>query len=254
MSVMNQKDHSIIKTSNINSDIIVVNQSDENRVEEFEYKNHAVKFMTFNERGVGLSRNTALMRADADIVLFADDDVTYHDGYADKIIAAFQNNPSADIIMFNLSSTNNERPSGDHVSRKRVRKYNSLKYGTYRMAGRLDSLRNKNLNFSLLFGGGAKYSSGEDSLFIFSALNSGLKIIAEPISIGEVSHQESTWFSGYSDKFFYDKGVLYSHLSRHFAKLLCLQFILRKYATFNTKTPRVKLLKQMLNGVKDSRL
>ena len=35
-----------------------------------------------NERGIGLSRNTALMRATADIILFADEDVTYKDGYA----------------------------------------------------------------------------------------------------------------------------------------------------------------------------
>ena len=37
--------------------------------------------MSFTERGVGLSRNNALMRASADICLFADDDIIYENNY-----------------------------------------------------------------------------------------------------------------------------------------------------------------------------
>lgn len=41
------------------------------------YKGNEVIMYTWNERGVGLNRNNLIMRADAEIVLFADDDVIY---------------------------------------------------------------------------------------------------------------------------------------------------------------------------------
>ena len=37
------------------------------------------------EKGVGLSRTTALQRATADIVLFSDEDIVYENGYAEKV-------------------------------------------------------------------------------------------------------------------------------------------------------------------------
>ena len=59
------------------------------------YNGHQILWMSLNERGIGLSRNTALMRATADIILFADEDVTYKDGYAQMIESAFENNQNA---------------------------------------------------------------------------------------------------------------------------------------------------------------
>ena len=64
------------------------------------------------------------------------------------------------------------------------------------------------LSFSTLYGGGAKYSAGEDSLFIREAFRKGLKMYAAPAVIAEVKQEQSSWFCGYTDKFFIDKGVL----------------------------------------------
>ena len=64
------------------------------------------------------------------------------------------------------------------------------------------------LAFSTLYGGGAKFSSGEDSLFIRDAMRKGLKMYTCPLVIAEVKQEESSWFKGYNDKFFIDKGVL----------------------------------------------
>lgn len=253
MSVMHQNDRTIVRKSNIRSEAIIINQADKFEKEEFIHNGELIHLFTFDEKGVGLSRNNALMRADADIVLFADDDIRYMDNYKDLVIGAFNDNPDADIIMFNLSSTNPDRPSGDNLKKKRIRRYNSLKYGTYRMAARLDSLRSKNLYFSLLFGGGAKYLSGEDSLFIYDAISSGLKIVALPVEIGVVSHGASTWFDGYTERFFHDKGALFYHLSPTFAYFLIGQFILRKHKQFNVKQTRVQVFKLMIAGVESAR-
>ena len=63
VAAMNQKDYSLLDKMNIKTDVIVGNQCDENAVSDFEYNGHTVKWLSFCERGVGLNRNNALMRA-----------------------------------------------------------------------------------------------------------------------------------------------------------------------------------------------
>ena len=86
-------------------------------------------------------------------------------------------------------------------------------------------LQNTNVGFSLLFGGGARYSNGEDSLFLRDCLRQGLKIMASPEVVGEEKERESTWFHGYNDKFFKDRGVLYHFLYGRMAIPFSLRFL-----------------------------
>lgn len=79
-----------------------------------------------NERGVGLSRNNALMRASGDILLFADDDVVYTNDYVEKIVKCFEGNQKKDLIVFNLQSLNLERPEAIVESEYTLHWYNSL--------------------------------------------------------------------------------------------------------------------------------
>ena len=74
-------------------------------------------------------------------------------------------------------------------------------------------------------GGGAKYSNGEDSLFLRDCLKAGLRIYAHTVCIGEEIERESTWFSGYHEKFFKDRGVLYHFLYGRMASLLSFRFL-----------------------------
>lgn len=253
VSTMHQTDHHLIEKMNIQSDAIIINQCDRNKFEEFEYKGCSIRFLSFAERGIGLSRNNALMRATADIILFADDDVVYVKNYNQIIIEAFKNNPKADMIVFNVPSSNPDRPEYTIREDIRVKWFNCLRYGTFRIAVRVDKLKSKNIYFSLLFGGGARYSAGEDSLFISEFIKSGLKIYANPAVIGHVSHEDSTWFKGFTDKYFIDKGVFFYRLSKGWAKLLCLQFAIRHYRMYqNEKTIR-ESLKLMIKGTREKR-
>ena len=89
---------------------------------------------------------------------------------------------------------------------------------------------------SLLFGGGALYQNGEDSLFIDECIKKGLKVYALPVDIGKETGRPSTWFKGYDDKFFYDRGVLYRHLYGHLAIVMAYRFLYKH---------RDKMLKDM---------
>ena len=95
VSTMKQTDFSIYSSMNLNSDAIIVNQGDKNLYEHALICDNDVLMYSFAERGVGLSRNSALMRASADILEFADDDMIFVDGYQELVIEEFEKHPMA---------------------------------------------------------------------------------------------------------------------------------------------------------------
>ena len=66
---------------------------------------------------------------------------------------------------------------------------------------RRESLLASGVTFSLLFGGGARYGSGEDSLFLKTFIDKGFSVYTAPVTIAEEKAGESTWFAGYNEKF-----------------------------------------------------
>ena len=109
---------------------------------------------------------------------------------------------------------------------RRLRVWNAMRYGTYRVAVRRQALLHHNITFHTCFGGGCPFSAGEDSLFLKSCFNSGLAVYAHPYILGTCRKDTSSWFVGYNDKYFYDKGVLVRRLFPHSAYLMALYFAL----------------------------
>lgn len=254
VATMNQSDHAVLDRMNVQTDAIVVNQCDRNEFEKLERGGRSVRLLSLAERGVGLSRNTALMRATGEICLFADDDVTYLDGYERTILSEFEKNPEADVIVFNMASDDKDRGRRKIKKHRRLRFYNCYRFGACQVAFRLESVRKANICFSLLFGGGARYGSGEDSIFLRDCLRKGLKMYSSPEFIGSVSYEKSTWFRGYTEKYFFDKGVLYRYLFGAWAKPLSLQFVLRHRKTFEKSMPWKSCFGAMLKGIKEAEL
>lgn len=225
VSVVNQNVLTLADRMNLETDAIIINQCGYYTYNEFEHKSCKIRCYSFKEKGVGLSRNSALMRADSDICIFADEDIVYEDGYSKRIEREFKKNKDADIILFNVKVAPSRKTYWNEKE-KRIRGYNYGRYPAYSIAARTEALHSANVCFSLLFGGGAKYSNGEDSLFLRDCLKSGLKIYASTAIIGEEIERESTWFHGYNEKFFKDRGVLYRYLYGKMAKPLSLRFLL----------------------------
>ena len=86
VSSLNQEVKSLAEKMNLQADAILINQCNENRYEEWTQDGHRIRCYHLAERGVGLSRNNALLRADADLCLFSDEDIVYDDGAAERII------------------------------------------------------------------------------------------------------------------------------------------------------------------------
>lgn len=252
VSTMHQSDLGIVQRMNIRTDAVIINQCDRNEYMEHSYGIKKIRMYSFNERGVGLSRNSALMRARAEICLIADDDVVYDDDYAKTVLDAFEKNPQADMIIFNLPTLNKDRKDDSTIKEQaRVNFTNFMRYGTYRIAFRRESVMKANIYFSLLFGGGARFGCGEDTIFIADCLKKGLKIYSNPGRIGTVKQEESTWFKGYDEKYFYDRGVLHKALSKRLAGLINAQFAIRKHSLYKSEMGFSDAMRHMRRGSKE---
>lgn len=224
-SVMNQDLSEIADRMQLDSDAVIINQCDRLGYEEMEYKGHTLRFFSFPDRGIGRSRNEAILRADGDICVFSDQDIVYEPGYREAIIEEFRKNPTADMILFNVTVEESRR-TYNITKRSRVRWYNCGRYGAVSFALRRESLIQSGVTFSLLFGGGARYSNGEDSLFLKEFMSKGYKVYTSPVIIGREEAGESTWFAGYNEKFFHDRGVLYHYLYGRLDRVMAYRFLL----------------------------
>lgn len=251
-SVMNQSMEQIAQEMNLSSDAVIINQCERLGSEEMTYNGGVVRFFSFPERGIGKSRNEAIMRADRDICLFSDEDIQYVDGYEKLIVQEFEKNPKADMILFNIE-VEEARRTYHITARKKVHWYNCGRYGAVSFAVRRDSLLASRVMFSQLFGGGARYSNGEDSLFLKEFMDKGYKVYTAPATIGREKTTDSTWFAGYNEKFFHDRGVLYHYLYGKMARVFALRFLL----AHKSKMCEMVTLKQafawMQKGIKEGK-
>lgn len=251
VAAMNTEPLKLAEEMNLDSDAIIVNQTDCYGYEEVDYKGHTVKFYSMAERGVGLSRNHALLRADHDISVFSDEDIVYVPDYENKILEVFEQHPEADMLLFNVKAMPGRETY--HIGEfGRVHTYNCGRYPTYSFAVRTEAVHKRNITFSLLFGGGAKYSNGEDSLFIQECIKKGMKVYKVPVTIGAERERESTWFKGYNHKFFYDRGVLYHYLYGAGKKLMALRFLLKHRNQMFDEIPMKSAWKIMCRGMKEA--
>ena len=248
------KDPKVLAESmNLRTDAIIVNQCEHYGYEEFERSGFRIQCFSMKERGVGLNRNTALLHADGEIVLFSDEDIRFYDDYAEKISAAFAANPDADVLTFNFK-VHESRATYYNREERRIRWHNYGRYPTFAVAAKLESLRKANVSFSLLFGGGARYSNGEDSLFLRDCLKAGLHMYTSVAEIGEEIYRESTWFQGYNEKFFTDRGVLYHFLYGALAKPLSLRFLYAHKAEMCNEISVKEAYRFMKKGIDEGRL
>ncbi len=211
----------------LDCDAVIVNQCGEDSRAEYRYRGHRIRVVNASERGVGRSRNQGLLLSDAAVTLIGDEDIVYDEGYAGAVLGEFEKHPEADVLLFNVNQSDG-RQTYHNTDFARVRFYNCGRFPAYSIALRTKRQREANVWFSLLFGGGAEYMAGEDSVFLMDCLKKGLKLYRTPVLLGTEKKRPSTWFNGYTDKFFRDRGRLYRALYGRLAMPMGLYFLIRK--------------------------
>ncbi len=226
----NQCDHNLPARMNIQTDALIGNQCGREEITEFKYNGNRMRYISTATRGVGVNRNQVLLRAEGDVCVLADDDMTFLPGYETVVREWFEKLPDADMLIFNLEGG---KKRYKHTKVSKINRFNYGKFGAARLAFRLRSMRFGGVMFHTMFGGGSEFSCGEDTLFLRDCLKKGLRIYGVPATLARIEDGDSTWFQGYTDKYLRDKGALYSVMSRRWRMLLCLQDAIRFSKKYN---------------------
>lgn len=207
ISCMHQ-DKNIIERSNVQSDVVVVNQCDENGREEFTFTNKNGReckalFISTTERGLSRSRNMALRNAWGDICLICDDDESLDDNYEEKILRGYKEHPEVGVIAFAL----NRKDSGkQYPKQEKVLGFRQiLKTSSHQISFKRKLMFEENekkncIEFDELMGSGTGNGGGEENKFLFDCKKAGLKLLYVPYVIATVNPSESQWFDGYDEK------------------------------------------------------
>ena len=250
VATMKQKDMSLVEKMNLRCDAVIANQADEYGYQSVTTEYGTVKMISTDTIGVGRNRNMALALADSEIVLFADDDITYYDDGAEGVIRAFDELKDADVIAFSLDISKN----GNIVQKRRwkIQKrhlWNVFKYGTCVLAARRSSLAKNGIAFNTVFGGGCVYGSGEDSTFLRECLRKGLKIYSHSHVLGVSSKDGSSWFQGFNEKYFHDKGAWIA------CAFPCMKHLIKWYYVWRlrkkTELKVREIVKQLNHGIRN---
>lgn len=146
-----------------------------------------------NSKGLSLNRNNALMMADADICLIADDDVKYNLQSLYKIIEIFEKNKDLDIVTGQIETYGSEPEYKKYKTS--VRKVSWLNVGSIssiEIAFRTTSVKNYKIRFDENFGlSGKIFNKGEEVIFITDCLKYKLNIKYYPLYIVKHHYQSS---------------------------------------------------------------
>lgn len=251
ISCMHQKDASIIQKTNIQSNVLVINQCNENKIEEFDFKNkkgeicHARMFYT-KERGLSKSRNMALRYAQGDICLICDDDEELLDDYPDRIISSYSNNKNTDVLAFSLfwivkKDFNKSVPIGY---------LRALKISSQQITFRREIIVRENILFDETLGSGTSIGFGEENKFLYDCLRHNMKLYYVPIKIGRILSNNSLWFKGFTNNYFFNRGrAMNKIMGVFFSFLYALEFAIAKYANYKDENSFWNAIRYQLKGI-----
>lgn len=245
ISAMHQKDMNVADRCKIRSNVLIINQCEnEYFLEDSEL---CRRMISTKERGLSRSRNMAIKNAKADICLVCDDDEVLVDNYESIIINTFEDNPQADLIAFSLYNSSKSFADKPY----RIGYKDALKVCSCQVAFRREKILQKGVWFDEQMGAGTGNGGGEENKFLFDCLRKGLKIYYVPIAIATLSQTESTWFDGYTNTFFVQKGWAVKRIFNSTLKslLYCVYFSIFKYPVYKKDNNFHAAFYHLLKGV-----
>lgn len=242
----------LIKDMNLEStETIVVHQSSQKRSSSQLVK-RANKTVLYSDRiGLSASRNDAIALADVNAICqIADDDMMFVNEYDRIVEQAYHEFPDADFIIFYVDQEN------EQLSKKKLRKgklnyLTVMKVSSVQINFRKSSFMSAHLQFDERFGIGAPYTSGEESILLFDALRSGLKIYSYPVKIATLRDRKSHWDRSNTPENCRKRGAVYKRMSSRWYWLLIIQFAIRKRKLMKPEISVMKNIKYMFQGAKD---
>ena len=249
ISCMHQSDFSLISKTGITGNALVINQCDKNEYLTLTTEPCSVRMISTTERGLSKSRNLAIKESFADICLFCDDDEHLISEYESIILHAFKQLKDADIIAFDVEGSTCRLAKKTHC----LHYLELLRISSYQIAIRRNSIIYANVYFDPFMGAGSGNGAQEENKFLMDCLRAGLKIYYVPQIIGRVTHQKSTWFHGYNEKFFYQRGgATRQLLGLPLALLYAFYYVIKKRALYKQEISLHAALFSTIRGCIDN--
>lgn len=251
ISCMYQKNMDIISKSNIKSNAIIINQCDcEDYLKEVKSYGTIEMFST-KQRGLTKSRNMAIEKSHADICMLCDDDETFKNDYVEKILDAYNKLPQADVIIFKMA----DRVPSFKDKVMEIKFPMTMKVSSWQISFKRQSLINANVRFDELLGAGTNNGAEEELKFLVDCQKNGLKIYYVPSEIASVKQSSSTWFHGFDEKFFRDRGNTTRYiLGLPLSVIYAIYYVIKKYNMYKQDISFKDALKSIFQGIKENKI
>ncbi len=212
--------------------ILIVNQTSKDKILASDKSN--IRVVNSFERGLSKSRNLALQHADADIVLFSDDDTEYLSGALQNVRDAYQSFPEAALISFQYLRENGELSKIYHKdSGYQNTKLHKQSLSSIEVSVRPDLINTNKISFNTCFGLGERFVCGEEQVFRDDVVRKNLKVayVAKPIvkHFGSTSvppeHSKAYTEALVAQKYLQHNKLTYLWLIRYIYKLISRKVI-----------------------------
>ena len=251
MSCMHQVDDTLIRTSCIYGDAVVVNQCDTDGFSQYPTREGVARIFSTQQRGLTKSRNMAIRNSDADVCLLSDDDEVFVPDYVEKVLGAYESLPQADVIIFKME--NREPSFPDRIMRLRFPK--TMKVSSWQISFRRQRLLDAGVWFDELMGAGSGNGAEEELKFLTDCEKAGLQIWYVPETIAAVAQQSSTWFEGFTERFFEDRGATTRYILG--APLACaygVYYVVKKRHMYAETIAPAQAMKAILRGIRENKI
>ena len=251
MSCMNQNDDSLVKTSRIVGDVLIVNQCGHEGFAEYKTEQGRALMYSTVERGLTKSRNMAIEHSDADICLLCDDDEVFVEGYENLILDAYNSVPDGDVVIFKMA--NRKSSLDDKIQELKFPK--TMKVSSWQISFKRKSLIDNNIRFDELLGAGTGNGGEEELKFLLDCQKAGLKIYYIPLEIASVAQSQSTWFNGFGKTFFENRGATTRYiLGLPMSVAYGIYYLVRKYKMYKENISFFSATASLFKGIKENRI
>jgi|LULL01.1.fsa_nt_gb GT2 family glycosyltransferase len=201
---------------------------DQNPLNETQYPTELNIIPLHNSVGLTKNRNVAIEYSHGELILISDDDVEYIDDFQTKIIDAFEKNPHAVAISFQVLKPNGEPFKNYKNEIFFHNKRSVISTSSVELVFRRDILNKYNIKFDEQFGVNAEFPCGEEAVLLGQLLDLGFDILAYPEAI--CIHPEESSGKDYNrKKLLLAKGAMIRKLFGVLGFFLLFAFVLKNF-------------------------
>ncbi|OXB05047.1 glycosyltransferase family 2 protein [Flavobacterium pectinovorum] len=193
-----------------NFSILIINQTTSETILTSGFPN--VRVINSFENGLSKSRNLAFENAIGKILVIADDDVVYQEGFIGKIINAYNKFPHAAVINFcAINSDGNLMKNYPSQSKKDLNTFDILNTSSIEITLNKSILEQEKIRFDENFGLGAIFEMGEEAIFLFDFKKKNKKLLFEPQIIVKHENLSSSDKKSIPERY-YIQGALFTRI------------------------------------------